>query len=58
MGLVDFVLQDLWGLTRDNSIDRNSIVPALRNEVSAPVRVVTPAQRLVSARRLAGANRQ
>jgi hypothetical protein len=58
MGLVDFVLQDLWGLPRDNSIDRNSIVPTLRNGVSPPVRVVTPAQRVVSARRLAGANRQ
>jgi hypothetical protein len=50
MALVDFVLQDLWGMTREN-IDRGSIAPAVRNGVARPGRVVTPAQRAVSARR-------
>jgi len=49
MALVDFVLQDLWGLTRQ-PIDRGSFAPALRNGGSTPVRVVTPAQRSLSSR--------
>jgi hypothetical protein len=57
MGLVDFVLQDLWHLPRQN-IDRGSIAPAIRNGVSAPVRVVTPARRAVSARVPPGATRE
>jgi hypothetical protein len=47
--LVDFVLQDLWGMTRE-SIDRGSIAPSIRNRGSSPTRIVTPAQRTVSAR--------
>jgi len=57
MGLVDFVLQDLWGLPRQN-IDRGSIAPAIRNGVSPPGRVVSPAQRTVSARVPSGATRE
>jgi hypothetical protein len=57
IGLVDFVLQDLWHLPRQN-IDRGSIAPAIRNGVSAPVRVVTPARRAVSARVPPGATRE
>ena len=51
MALVDFVLQDLWGLTRQN-IDRGSFTPAIRSGVrpTPSQRVVTPAQRDVSAR--------
>jgi hypothetical protein len=47
--LVDFVLQDLWGLRRQ-PIDRGSIAPFMRNGGSSPARIVTPAQRTVSAR--------
>ena len=50
IGLVDFVLQDIWGLTRNTSIDRGSIAPSIRNGGSSPARIVTPAQRTVSAR--------
>jgi hypothetical protein len=57
IGLVDFVLQDLWHLPRQN-VDRGSIAPAIRNGVSAPVRVVTPARRAVSARVPPGATRE
>jgi hypothetical protein len=57
MGLVDFVLQDLWHLPRTN-IDRGSIAPAIRNGVSPPVRVVSPARRAVSARVPSGATRE
>ena len=57
MGLVDLVLQDLWHLPRTN-IDRGSFTPAIRNGVSPPARVVTPAQRVVSVRVPAGATRE
>ena len=57
MALVDFVLQDLWKLPRQN-IDRGSIAPAIRNGVSTPVRVVTPAPRAVRARVQTGTNRE
>ena len=58
IGLVDFVLHDLWELPRDN-IDRGSITPAIRNGVRRPpVRVVTPAQRAVSSRVQTGTNRE
>jgi hypothetical protein len=57
IGLVDFVLQDLWNLPRTN-IDRGSFTPAIRNGVSPPARVVTPAQRSVSARVPSGATRE
>jgi hypothetical protein len=49
MQLVDFVLQDLWGLTRQ-PVDRGSIAPSMRSRGSSPTRIVTPAQRTVSAR--------
>jgi hypothetical protein len=57
MGLVDFVLQDLWNLPRQN-IDRGSITPATPKGVSRPTRVVTPATRAVSARVPSGATRE
>jgi hypothetical protein len=57
MGLVDFVLQDLWHLPR-TAIDRGSITPAIRNGVTRPARVVTPAQRAVTARVPSGATRE
>jgi hypothetical protein len=47
--LIDFVLQDLWGLQRQ-PIDRGSIAPFMKNGGSSPARIVTPAQRTVSAR--------
>ena len=49
MALIDFVLQDIWGLSRE-SIDRGSISPAIQGRGASPARVVTPAQRSVSAR--------
>jgi hypothetical protein len=51
ISLVDFVLQDLWGLPRQN-IDRGSFTPAIRSGVppTPNLRMVTPAQRTVSAR--------
>jgi hypothetical protein len=49
MQLVDFVLHDLWGLHRE-SIDRGSIAPFNKSGGSSPTRIVTPAQRTVSAR--------
>jgi hypothetical protein len=58
MGLVDFVLQDLWGLQRDASIDRGSIAPAIRSGVNPPVRVVSPVRRVVSTRVQTGTNRE
>ena len=57
MGLVDFVLQDLWNLPRA-PIDRGSIAPAMPNGVSRPARVVTPAPRAVSVRVQTGTNRE
>jgi len=54
---VDFVLQDLWGLRREN-IDRGSFAPVNRHHGSPPARVVTPAQRTVSARVRSGATRE
>ena len=57
MGLVDFVLQDLWGLHRD-PIDRGSITPSTPNGVSRPTRVVAPASRVVSTRVQTGTNRE
>jgi hypothetical protein len=58
MGLVDFVLQNLWGLQRDASIDRGSIAPAIRSGVNPPVRVVSPVRRVVSTRVQTGTNRE
>jgi hypothetical protein len=57
MALVDFVLQDLWGLTRQN-IDRGSFTPALRSGVPPAQRVVRPAQRVVSSSVPSGTNRE
>jgi len=51
MQLIDFVLQDLWGLPRA-PIDRGTFTPAVRSRGPAPLRVVTPAQRIVNARAL------
>ncbi len=45
IALVDFVLQDLWGLTRQ-AIDRGSFAPAyIRSGGSSPARSVTPVKR-------------
>ena len=57
MGLVDFVLQDIWGLPRQN-IDRGSIAPSIKSPGSSPARIVTPAQRTVSARVPSGTTRE
>src|SRR5262249_18313781 len=57
LGLVDFILQDLWGLHRD-PIDRGPIAPAIRNGAAPPKRIVTPAQRAVGTRAPAGAARE
>lgn len=57
MGLIDFVLQDIWGLTR-NAVDRGSITPASPGGGASPARAVTPAQRNVSARVPNGATRE
>jgi hypothetical protein len=47
--LVDFVLQDIWGLSRDN-VDRGVVAPAPQFSRSRPSRIVTPAQRAVASR--------
>jgi len=57
MGLIDFVLQDLWHLPRQN-IDRGSIAPSIRNGINPPVRLVSPGRRAVSARVPSGATRE
>ena len=57
IGLVDFVLQDIWGLSRQ-PIDRGSIAPSIKSGGSSPVRIVTPAQRTVSARVPTGTTRE
>ena len=49
--LVDFVLQDIWGLARAN-VDRTSVSPEVGSVYrTTPVRLVTPAQRVVGAQR-------
>ena len=58
MQLVDFVLQDIWDLTRDESIDRGTIAPSIRSGVSPTNRVVTPAPRSVRTRVQSGTNRE
>ncbi|HEY6195937.1 MAG TPA: hypothetical protein VI504_12925 [Candidatus Eisenbacteria bacterium] len=57
IGLVDFVLHDIWGLDRQ-AIDRGSVAPAIRSRGSSPVRIVTPAQRTVSVRVPSGTVRE
>jgi hypothetical protein len=57
IGLIDFVLQDIWGLSRQ-PIDRGSIAPSIKSGGSSPVRIVTPAQRTVSARVPTGTTRE
>ncbi len=50
IGLVDFVLKDLWGLPRDESIDRGTFAPAFnRSGGSSPTRSVSPARRTANA---------
>jgi hypothetical protein len=58
MQLVDFVLQDIWDLTRDESIDRGTIAPSIRSGVRPTNRVVTPAPRSVRTRVQTGTNRE
>jgi hypothetical protein len=57
VALVDFVLQDIWGLQR-LPIDRGSIAPSIKSRGSSPARIVTPAQRTVSARVPSGTTRE
>lgn len=57
IALVDFVLQDLWGLPRQ-PVDRGSIAPSIKNGGSSPARIVTPAQRTVSAQVPPGTTRE
>ena len=49
IALVDFVLQDIWGLPRQ-SINRGAVTAATPGSTGVPVRIVTPAQRIVSER--------
>jgi hypothetical protein len=57
ISLVDFVLQDIWNLPRQ-PIDRGSIAPLMRSRGSSPARIITPAQRTVSARVPSGTTRE
>jgi hypothetical protein len=57
MKLFDFVLHEIWGMSRD-PVDRGSSSPSLRNGGSLPARIVTPAQRTVSARVPTGTTRE
>ncbi len=57
IGLIDFVLQDIWGLSRQ-PVDRGSIAPFIKGGGSSPARIVTPAQRTVSARVPSGTTRE
>jgi hypothetical protein len=47
--LVDFVLQDIWGLSRAN-VDRGAVTGDAAMTRGGPARVVTPAQRAVTGR--------
>ena len=59
IGLVDFVLQDLWGLPRDPSIDRGSFAPAyIRSGAPKPARSVQPVKRTTNAMVSTGTNRE
>jgi len=49
ISLVDFVLQDIWGMSRA-AIDRGAVAPGASLVRGAPARIVTPAQRAVAAR--------
>jgi len=49
--LVDFVLQDLWGLSRA-PVDRGGAAAATRSRAMTPPRIVTAAPRATMARRL------
>lgn len=55
--LIDFVLQDLWGMPRA-SVDRGSFAPALRSRGSSPARSVTPVKHTLSARVPTGTTRE
>ncbi len=57
IGLIDFVFQDIWGLSRQ-PVDRGSIAPSIKSGGSSPARIVTPAQRTVSARVPSGTTRE
>jgi hypothetical protein len=48
IALVDFVLQDIWGLSRDN-IDRGSFAPAFQRSGTRPARRAAPIQRNINA---------
>jgi hypothetical protein len=47
--LVDFVLQDIWGMSRAN-IDRGMVAGDAAMMRGSAARIVTPAQRAVAAR--------
>ncbi len=55
--LVDFVLQNIWGLSR-LSIDRGAVTPGAPLMHGAPSRIVTPAQRVVAERAVARRGRE
>lgn len=57
IALVDFVLQDIWGLTRQ-PVSRGSQPAAMPGRGPQPNRVVTPAQRAISASVPSGAPRE
>jgi hypothetical protein len=49
IALVDFVLQDLWGMTR-LPVDRSPSPASLKGGGTTPVRSVTPSNRTANAR--------
>jgi len=55
--LVDFVLQDIWGMSRVN-IDRGAVVPGASLMRAGASRIVTPAQRVVAERGVARRERE
>jgi len=58
IALIDFVLQDIWKLTREN-IDRGSFGPAdIRSGGSSPARSVTPVKRTTKALVSTGTKRE
>jgi hypothetical protein len=59
IALVDFVLQDLWGLSRDPSVDRGSFAPAyIRSGTPKPARSVQPVKRTTNATVSTGTSRE
>lgn len=58
IALVDFVLQDIWGIPRQN-VDRGNFAPAsIRNGAPAPTRSVSPGKRSTKAVATTGTSRE